>query len=111
MGCFGSDTALRTGPRTWALLGSLAEIATAGAAAATPTLITAIRGAFKGPPLVACQWSASLPRAAFASQAPPSYGRPMDTQHEARFDPRSSAQRRGRVVFRLRTPRRPGISV
>ena len=73
-----SVTALGAGPRLCALLGSLAEIATAGVAAAMPTLITAIRGPFKAPPLVVGQWSASLPRAAFASQAPPSCGDPMD---------------------------------
>ena len=41
---------------------SIAELATAGAAAAMPTLITAIRGALNGPPHVVGQWSASLPR-------------------------------------------------
>src|SRR5919204_4121404 len=100
MGWFGSVTTPRAAFGLCALLGSLAEIATAGAAAATPTLITAIRGAFNGPPHVAGQLSASLPRAAFASQAPPSCGDPMDALHALRFDPRTSAQRLCRVGFR-----------
>jgi hypothetical protein len=40
-------------------LGVFAEIATAGTAAAMPTLITAIRGALKAPPHVELQLSAS----------------------------------------------------
>src|SRR6185436_19534389 len=40
--------ALSTSPS----FGDIAELATAGAAAAMPTLITAIRGAFNGPPHV-----------------------------------------------------------
>src|SRR5213595_450374 len=52
-----SVTAPAAGPRLLAPLGSLAEIATAGAAAAMPTLITAIRGALNGPPHVVGQMS------------------------------------------------------
>ena len=69
IGCRGSIPAGPAGAGSIACpsFGAIAEIATAGTAAAMPTLITAIRGAFNGPPHVVGQWSASLPRAAFAS--------------------------------------------
>src|SRR5919198_2967350 len=109
MGWFGSVTTPRATFGPCALLGSLAEIATAGAAAATPTLITAIRGAFNGPPHVAVQLSAS-PSSRSVRQSVTSFVRRADghlagagrigalLQAERSRRPSLLAQRRCRVV-------------